>query len=387
MRRLLRPATALLVAALALRVDPLVGMAVGLAGWAALSWWLPRRSIDTIELRKKHPRRVFHGDTVAVEYEVGSDRTVPWVSLVDPVPFALGPSVRWVTSLQRNGRASHRVEFRASRRGLHRLGPTVVSSGDTFGARTVQGRPKAATRLLVYPRIEGIERLGLTPRALEQIRPTKRPSIPDPTRVVGVRDYVAGDTLRHIHWTASARVGSLQVKKLQPSTARTVVLAVDLSWPHHPAPGRRRSMEIGITAASSIAHHLVTVSDESVGLRAWCTDSPTGRAVMVDLPSSRGTQHLSAVLEHLARADLVRREAPGVLLDPANHQFGSSVVLFTGVIGEGHVAPLIRLRRIGHEVSVVTTAGDRHQLNWVDPLVEAGVVVTPVSFYEEMAAL
>ena len=93
------------------------------------------------------------------------------------------------------------------------------------------------------------------------------------------------------------------------------------------------------------------------------------------------------VLEHLARADLVRKEAPGVLLDPTNHQFGSSVVLFTGVIGEGQVAPLIRLRRIGHEVTVVTTAGERHQSDWIGPLAEAGVAVSPVSFYEELAAL
>lgn len=387
MRRLLRPAALLAVAALVFRVDPLVGMAAAFAVWGVLSWWMPRRAVSEIGLTKQHPRRVFHGDTVTVEYEITSPRPITWLSMVDSMPFSLGESVRWVTSLTSGTPSTHSVEFKASRRGLHRLGPTVLTSGDLFGGRVVQARSQPPSRLLVYPRIEAIQRLGLTPMALEQIRPTRRPSIPDPTRVVGVRDYVPGDTLRHIHWTVSARVGSLQVKKLQPSTARTVLLALDLSWPRHPAPGRRRSMELSVTAAASIAHHLVTVGEEGVALRAWITDAPTGRPVMADVSVGRGTQHLATILEHLARAELVRRPAAEALLEPGKQQFGSSVVLFTGVIGQDQVAPLIRLRRMGHEVTVVTTAGDRHTSDWVDAISRAGIVVSPVSFYEDMAEL
>ncbi len=387
MRRLLRPAVLLAVAALVFRVDPLVGMAAAFAVWAMLSWWMPRRAVAEVALSKRHPRRVFHGDTVNVEYEIRSPRPITWLSMVDSMPFSLGESARWVTSVVPGMPSVHSMEFEASRRGLHRLGPTVLTSGDLFGGRTVQARSQPPTKLLVYPRIESIQRLGLTPMALEQIRPTRRPSIPDPTRVVGVRDYVPGDTLRHIHWTVSARVGALQVKKLQPATARTVLLALDLSWPRHPAPGRRRSMELSVTAAASIAHHLVTVGEEGVALRAWITDAPTGRAAMVDVPVGRGTQHLATVLEHLARADLVRRPAAEALLKPGKQQFGSSVVLFTGVVGEDQVAPLIRLRRMGHDVTVVTTAGDRHTSDWLEPLARAGIVVSPVSFYEDMAEL
>jgi uncharacterized protein (DUF58 family) len=389
-RRLLRPAVIVAVGALALRVDPVLAIAAGLAMWGALSWWLPARSVDSIEVARVHPSRVFHGEHVDIGYEVRSARRVPWLAVIDVMPFDLGETVRWVTSLERNGAVRHTAGIEATRRGLHRLGPTIVNSGDTFAGRTVQGPIQPSTSLLVYPRLVPIERLGLTARALEQLRPSRRPLMPDPTRVVGVRDYVPGDSLRSIHWSATARVGTLQTKKYRPGTSRTVLLAVDLSWLHHPAPGRRRSVELSVTAAASIAHHLMTTGQESVSLRVLGTDAPSDRSGLVQATGGRGPGHLANLLEYLARAQPIRGGAPEdleALLDPGGLPFGAAVVLCTGVPVEGHVIPLERLRRLGFDVSVVSTAGDRHRSEWSAVVETMGIPVIPVSHYEEMELL
>ncbi len=390
MRRLLRPAVIVGVAALAFRVDPMLGVAAGFAVWAAASWWLPVRSMERIEVSRHHPARVFYGERVEIGYEVRSSRRVPWLSLVDVVPFDLGESVRWVTSLERNGAVRHTAGIEATRRGLHRLGPTVLSSGDTFAGRAVQGPVNPSTTLLVYPRLVPIERLGLNARALEQLRPSRRPLMADPTRVVGVRDYVLGDPLRSIHWTATARVGSLQTKNYRPGTSRAVLLAIDLSWTHHPAPGRRRSVELSVTAAASIAHHLMTAGQEAVAIRVLGTDAPSERSGLVHAAPGRGPAHLADLLEYLARAQPVRAEAGEHvedLLDPAGLPFGAAVALCTGVAVEGHVVPLERLRRLGFDVSVISTAGDRHRSEWNAVLETMGIPVTPVSHYEELELL
>lgn len=390
MRRLLRPAIAVAVAALALRVDPMLGVAAGLAVWAGASWWLPARSLETVQVTKHHPSRVFHGERVEIRYEVRSRRRIPWVSMVDVMPFDLGGSVRWVTDVTRNGSVHHAAEIDATRRGLHRLGPTVLTSGDTFAGRSIQGPTHPSTTLLVYPRLVPMDRLGLDARALEQLRATHRPLPPDPTRVVGVRDYAPGDSLRSIHWTATARLGALQTKRLQPGSARAVLMAVDLAWAHHPAPGRRRSVELSVTAAASIAHHLVTTGREAVAMRLWCTDAPSREAGLVRAPLGRGVDHLSGLLEYLARAQPVRTQPADRiegLLEPTELPFGAAVVLFTGLVGESHIAPLDRLRRLGYAVSVVSTAGDRHRSSWSPMLESMGIPVSGVSRYEEMALL
>lgn len=387
MRRLLRPAMAVVGVALVIRVDPILGVAAGLAAWAVVSWWWPVRAIETVEIDKHHPERAFHGEQVEIVYRVESTRRVPWISIVDVVPLALGPSIRWVTAVEPSEPSERVVPLVATRRGLHSIGPTVVTSGDVFAGRRVQGRGSPATTLLVYPRLVGIDRLGLSARALDQLQTARRALLSDPSRVVGVREYTTGDSLRSIHWTATARTGDLQVKKLDPATSRSVQLIVDLSTRSHPAPGRRRSAELSITAAASIADHLVAIVDETVALRSWCTDSPTGFVGSVERGSGRGPSHLAGILECLARAELTRSTADGSIFDTSGLPFGSAVVLFAGVVSRDHVVALTRLRRLGYDVSVVSTASDRHGDPWSAELDSVGVAVSRIGFYQEVASL
>ena len=44
----------------------------------------------------------------------------------------------------------------------------------------------------------------------------------------GVRDYVRGDPLRHVHWRASARRGDLVVKQVEEPAAPRLDLVLDL---------------------------------------------------------------------------------------------------------------------------------------------------------------
>jgi len=52
------------------------------------------------------------------------------------------------------------------------------------------------------------------------------PTLADSVR--SVRDYVAGDPIKLVHWAATARMGELMVKELESPVAPTLVLGVDL---------------------------------------------------------------------------------------------------------------------------------------------------------------
>ncbi|HSJ29682.1 MAG TPA: DUF58 domain-containing protein [Acidimicrobiia bacterium] len=385
MRRLLRPALALGVLAVLTRVDPVLGVVVLLAGWAWTSWWLPPRRLAGLSGDRRVPERAMFGDAVPVELVLDSTRSVPWISVFDMVPFDLGPSTRWVTTAVAGGSSRFHRQVVAARRGLHRIGPAIVSTGDLFGLRTVQQALVPSSDLLVYPRIVPLKTLELAAGAPLPFVPTTVPLQSDPTRIVGVREYEPGDPMRTIHWTASAAAGSLLVKKHRPATSRDVLLTVDLSRSSHPSPGRNRSVELAIAAAASIAHHLVTVRRESVGLRLYGRDTPSGSTSVVEVTPGRDEVRLGRMLEHLARTGMCGSSDGGAVLDVGGLPYGASVVLFTGQTDREHVRRILRLLRAGVVVDVVVTARQRSE--WDTELEGFGVAVRSLARLGDLVSM
>jgi len=387
MRRLLRPAFVVGAIAVIVRVDPALGVVALLVGWAWSSWSLPPRRLATVTGERLVPERALFGEEVAVELHVHADRAMPWLHITDAFPFDLGSNSRWATSLANDETRIHRVTFTATKRGLHRIGPAVATTGDAFGLRRVQTTLVPPSSLLVYPRIVSLETLTVAAGAPLPIIPTRTPLYEDPTRVVGVRDYEAGDPLRRIHWTASASAGSLLVKKHRPGISRDVVVALDLTRDSHPIPGRRRSAELAVTAAASIVRHLVAVRNESVGIRIVGRDTPTGEDTVVEVAPGRDQARMARVLEHLARSDLSPSADFDALLDPSGLPFGASLVLLTGRPERRHVLDVIRLKRLGITVTAVITASDQHRDRWEVELRDIGVSVRSVARLAEMVEL
>ena len=58
--------------------------------------------------------------------------------------------------------------------------------------------------------------LGLPSRSPFGHLKTQQRLYQDPSRTIGVRDYVPGDSVRTINWKTSAATGSLKVRKLEP---------------------------------------------------------------------------------------------------------------------------------------------------------------------------
>lgn len=177
------------------------------------------------------------------------------------------------------------------------------------------------------------------------------------------------------------------VKKHRPAISRDVVLALDLTRDSHPTPGRRRSAELAVTAAASIVHHLVTVRNESVGVRIVGRDSPTGEDTVVDVSPGRDQGRMARILEHLARSEISPSADFDALLDPSGLPFGASVVLLTGRPDRRHVLEALRLKRLGIKVTAIVTASVQHHDRWEDELSDIGVPVRSVARLAEMVEL
>lgn len=336
----------------------------------ALSWLWGRYCLDGVSYgRHFSAPAVAFGDEVTLTIEVVNRKLLPlpWLDITDEAPAAL-PLVggelphSWkarrrilpnLLALRWYERVARHYRLRCLERGEHVFGPVELRSGDLFGLASRTLELPWQQRLLVYPKVVPIAALRLPPRfPLGETRGADRLHS-DPLRVAGIRAYTHGDSLRQVHWKASARLGDLQVKTYDPSaTLRCMILLNVDTMPRAWEGVRADLLELVICAAASLAAHL-TQERYQVGLAA--NGLVARRVARVRVPPSRAPGHLTTMLTMLARltplatipfADLLRLERAHV---PA----GATVILITGLWDDALSRQAYSYRAAGHPVSLL----------------------------------
>jgi uncharacterized protein (DUF58 family) len=271
-------------------------------------------------------RRVFPGEKVNVKLQVANRKPLPlpWIQVDDEIPQALGgaaslPGVKAGSVLIRRSAAmlwyssvKWRYELPCIKRGYYALGPTVISSGDIFGLYSRSLKAPLEDHIIVYPKIFPVGHLLIpSQQPIGESRSEYR-VFQDPTRTIGVRDYRHGDSLRHIHWKASARLQALQVKVFEPTTAFKV--AVFLSVDSFTSKGslNEDEFELGISVAASLAYHVIEEGSPA-GLFVNTRTVDSGQAVSIVPSGSRG--QLTTILESLAKVTASSSSPFGLFLE------------------------------------------------------------------------
>lgn len=367
---------------IALRVGAAFSALVALVIGATVVWrWLAQPAQITIT--RSIPARAFHGDRIAVEVTVENrGRAVHWLEIVDTVPQALRSrqhANRHVLSLHRDEVVSFTYDLSCSRRGLYRVGPLEATTGDLFGLRTVEFPPVDPDLMTVYPRIVPAATMGIPARSPVPVIRDRSALLRDPARMRGVRSYLPGDPRRSIHWPASARTGELQVKQLDPAMARSTMICVNLIRLWYPRGRKSSGVEFAITAAASLAHHIVTVQSLEVGLAVAGADPLAGPGGGSH-PVGGGRSHLMALLETLARVEGIPDAPFASFVDGATTglPWGASVAVITPWVNEELAATIGGLRRRGFAPLVFLVQPTAEALSGAGPLRAAGIGVLPI---------
>lgn len=150
----------------------------------------------------------------------------------DTIAFAL-------PRLQPGRSASTEVPIPTTRRGVISFGPLVLyrqSFADLLRVRREYGQ---SASVLVEPRVLDVG--GLPPGARRGHSGAEERIAHGGTDLVGLREYVAGDDLRRLHWATSARRGTLMVREdADPASPHLTVLLDDRSesYPASSAVGK-----------------------------------------------------------------------------------------------------------------------------------------------------
>lgn len=124
--------------------------------------------------------------------------------------------------------------------------------------------------LTVLPQVVPIGRgVPRGQRPIHQV-PRRRSIFEDPSRFMGMRDYRPGDSLRRIHWRATARSGRIQVKLFEPAVLTGAILAVDMGLESYPQTRSKPQeidplLELTVTTAASLGDYILA-GDQLAGL-------------------------------------------------------------------------------------------------------------------------
>jgi uncharacterized protein (DUF58 family) len=230
-----------------------------------------------------------------------------------------------------------------------------MQTGDLLGIERRAVAQAAPSHLIVYPRVVSLQKLGLPTHSPLVALPSQSHLFEDPARVMGVRDYLPGDSPRRIHWTATASVGRLLVKQYQPAIARETLICLDLDQEDYERGQRYTSTELAIVVAASIANHILMREGLPVGLATDAQDPMLDDQVHFFLPPRSERAHLMSLLEVLARVrvtvgapfvELMRRASVSL-------SWGATLTVITGRESEALFETLVYLRRAGFAVALI----------------------------------
>jgi uncharacterized protein (DUF58 family) len=329
------------------------------AGAFAIGSWWSRRSLSAIQYKRQFTDRVFLGEEVHVELFVINSGwlPVPWVRIHEGLPVDLsGPeSFQRVTSLspRENKKFSYTVEAR--RRGYYPVGPIYFSSSDILGLGSSDLRREGETEhLTVYPKIVPLTNITFPSQSPLGTLRHHRPIFEDPTRILGKRDYVAGDSLRRVDWKTTAVTGRMQIKLFEPSIALETVIFLNLNRDDYHYRTWISSTELAIVIAASMANWVVG-KQQTVGLFVNGRDplGVGGRPQYIPARSGRG--HLMRILDVLAR--IHSDELPNFSKSFKNRRvhlpWGTTLTIITGNADEALLDELYQSRRGGLSVNLI----------------------------------
>ncbi|HYR74798.1 MAG TPA: DUF58 domain-containing protein [Pyrinomonadaceae bacterium] len=170
-----------------------------------------------------------------------------------------------------------------------------------------------------------------------------------------LRDYVRGDEMRHISWTATARRGKLVTRQYQMERDQTILIALDAGRLMTARIENETKLDSAVHAALALMSAAARAGDNA-GLLVF------GRRIKAYLPPKRGAEHLDAALEALYAIEPEMIEpsySRAFEFVSANSRRRSLVVVLTDLVdeeGSRELLSSLKLLRPRHLPLVVTIA-------------------------------
>ncbi|GMA30761.1 DUF58 domain-containing protein [Litorihabitans aurantiacus] len=302
-------ALALLAGGLLARFPSVVALGTGLVVLLAISLAgvLARVPVD-VERRTSLTRVTRLADCTA---EITVTNLSSWASLrlegLDRVGDELRPVA--LPRLAPGERGTGREVIPTDRRGRVVFGPLLLRRSGVAGLVVRTSRHGEATSVLVEPRV--LDALSLAPGLRRGHTGAQERIEHGGTDLVGLREYIAGDDLRRLHWATSARRGQLMVRQDADPALPFLTVLLDDRLASYASPA---DLEEAVDVAASL---LATASErESPGRLVTAVggldlDNPVSRVGDGGAELARDVREALALLRGVGNGDSDADDAAG----------------------------------------------------------------------------
>lgn len=372
-----------------LQQDGLISLASLLLALVATAWLWQVATFWRVDYERViSERRVFQGESIQLSLRISNRKWLPlaWFRILERVSEftpvleqKLAPSdipqmgeldVR--ASLFVRERARWDFTLNCDKRGVFRIGPAILRSGDLFGLFVREISTKPFEKIIVYPRIRPLADWGLPPKeplgeALSRVR-----AFEDATRVRSIRDYYPDDSIKSIHWRATAHRGELQVKVNEPTVEHTWMLILNIATFEYAWSGTDVDrVEQAISMAASVANY---AADQRYAIGVLTNAAAPDSDQPLRILPGRGPNQLRSVLELLSACTYFVSTPIQTLLVSAAPRlpWGALLVVITPLVTSALLVEMQRLAQIGRKLALISL-----DESWTPVMLE-GIVVRSV---------
>ena len=211
---------------------------------------------------------VFEGESVELVETVLNGKELPIPSLRAEITASRwlefsntdsiqNEEIRFVPSffmLKGYQKITRRWDVACTRRGVHGVRSIILISNDLLGLKTLSQPVYVNSNVVVLPTPVDLGKYFVNPRLMQGDFVVPRALVEDPFFVSGVRQYAPTDSLKQIHWSATAKTGEIMVRNYDYTNKQnmTVILNMQSRPSERGKVGNTAALETGIKVCTAL---------------------------------------------------------------------------------------------------------------------------------------
>jgi uncharacterized protein (DUF58 family) len=333
---------------------------IGTAGvWLLAYVWVATLRRNLRLERNLHLAWATVGDSVQEELKLINNSRLPaiWVEILD-TSEALSEPVRMVSDIGARSTRTRFLSHLCRQRGEYILGPTRLRASDPLGIYDLIIHDYHSDTILITPPLLRNLQLRLEPAGWSGDQRMQQGALRREISDTGLRNYLPGDSLKQIHWPATAHFDQLTVRLREASASGDWWIFLDLEAGIQAGTDPDSTLELGVVLAATLAMRGIN-EHRRIGLTLAGPD-------LVWLEPRSDPAHRWRILRALARAkagehsfnDLFR------LLPPSQ---SSAIIAITASADPGWVTTFGK-HRVSGQVALLVDRGE-----FGDPIDSGGI--------------
>lgn len=303
-----------------------------------ISWLLPKLGLKGISIKRKVDACAYEGDTVTLEYDLTQKGFFSryLIEIVDVLPFRY-PSEN-VFLIPKLKRLLHlKYDLTCDTRGLHTLNSLTLRTGfplNVFVSQKQFDLPQE--RMVVYPKALDVKKFTIQSDATNRqfgMQAIEKKGGQD--EFIGVREYRHGDSVRKIHWSASAKRREWIVKEFEDVSTQSLTIILDMQQQANVGENKHATFEYAVKIAVSLALYAL---ENSIALNIYGYGK--GKLELINI---QGMHNVQTILETFAyvQSDGQRPYTEVIEGFLAQKRHGGTLILFENDFAIRHLLPKI----------------------------------------------